>query len=800
MMQRRLTFMAFAIFLHVGAYAQLNMSLVGSYEYNVVLSNIWGYAAPDGTEYALVGTDDGVSIVSLADPSNPVETELVPGPQSNWREIKTWGHYAYASNETGSGLLVIDLSNLPGPVTYQYLAPNIPGLGLLNTIHTVSVDEHGFLYLNGTNLNNGGMLFMDLNADPYNPTYVGKCAPVYSHDSYIRDNLAYSFEINAGVFSIYDVTDKSNPVLLASQQTGGNFTHNGWLSDDSKILFTTDEVANAPVGAYDVSDPNNIKELDQFRPFATLGTGVIPHNAHVLNDYVIVSYYTDGCIILDGSKPDNLVEIANFDTFFPSNSGFDGAWGVYPYLPSGLVLVSDISNGLFVLQPNYVRACHLEGKVTDATTGIGLSGVTLELTGTLTKTQTGLTGNYKTGIATAGTYTINVKKPGYETKTASVVLSNGQVVLLDIALQSLPSFSLSGTVTEEGTGLPIQDAKVLIKNSDFSFELATDAEGKFLVQQFYNGDYDIFAGKWGYKTGVITAEQINNTTGAIDLSIAKGYEDIFSLDLGWTVNGDATQGVWERGEPIEVFPPQVPFPIQPGADAINDVGNSCYFTGNVADLFSGVQINGFTRLVSPPMDLSNMNEPYIKFFAWIFSASTTEPSLGNDKLIVKITNGTETATIQQIAHANLFFPPTWTEYLSDVSSVISLDSPVQIIFEVGDVDLNFIDVVESGVDFFEAFDADPPSSTNEGMANSRLLGVSPNPTADQFNVKYDLSKLNDQQSELLIFNTLGQLVETHLLANPAGTLVVGKNLAKGVYYINISTGGNLIEPVMVIKH
>ncbi|MBK8566425.1 MAG: choice-of-anchor B family protein [Saprospiraceae bacterium] len=776
------------------------MSLVGSYEYNVVLSNIWGYAAPDGTEYALVGTDEGVSIVSLSDPSNPVETELVPGPASNWREIKTWGNYAYASNETGAGLLVIDLSNLPGPVTYQYLAPNIPGLGILNTIHTLSVDENGFLFLNGTNLNNGGMLFMDLNADPFNPIYVGKCAPVYSHDSYIRDNLAYSFEIYAGVFSIYDVTDKSNPVLLASQQTGGNFTHNGWLSDDSKILFTTDEVANAPVGAYDVSDPNNIIELDQFRPFATLGTGVIPHNAHVWDDYVIVSYYTDGCIILDGSRPGNLVEIANFDTFFPSNTGFDGAWGAYPYLPSGLVLVSDINNGLFVLQPNYVRACHLEGKVTDATTGLGLNGATIELTGTLTKTQSDLVGNYKTGIATSGTYTVTVKKPGYENKTVSAILTNGQVVFLDIALQSLPTFSISGTVTEEGTGLPIPDAKVQIKNSDFSFDLATGTDGKFFIQQFYNGDYDVFAGKWGYKTGVLTSQQVNNTTGAISLSLEKGYEDIFSLDLGWTVNGDATQGIWERGEPIEVFPPQVPFAIQPGMDAINDAGNSCYFTGNVADLFSGVQINGFTRLVSPPMDLSGMNEPYIKFFAWIFSACSSEPALGNDKLIVKITNGTETATIQQVEHASLFFPPTWNEYLVDVSNNISLDSPVQIIFEVGDIDPGFVDVVESGVDFFEAFDADPPSNTNENVDIEQYLTVSPNPSIGEFRVKYDLFEFGNQASKLLVFNTLGQLVETHPLIIPSGTIAVGKNLKEGVYYLNISTTGKLGEPIMVIKH
>ena len=46
----------------------------------------------------------------------------------------------------------------------------------------------------------------------------------------------------------------------------------------------------------------------------------------------------------------DMTEIAHFDTFPDSNDvGFDGAWSVYPFLPSGNILVSDDVNGLFVL-------------------------------------------------------------------------------------------------------------------------------------------------------------------------------------------------------------------------------------------------------------------------------------------------------------------------------------------------------------------------------------------------------------------------------------------------------------------
>ena len=59
--------------------AQLNVTFISQLNYTESLNDIWGYAAPDGTEYALVGAANGTSIVSLADPNNPVEVGYVPG-------------------------------------------------------------------------------------------------------------------------------------------------------------------------------------------------------------------------------------------------------------------------------------------------------------------------------------------------------------------------------------------------------------------------------------------------------------------------------------------------------------------------------------------------------------------------------------------------------------------------------------------------------------------------------------------------------------------------------------------------
>ena len=90
--------------------AQRNVSLRSITTYGVDLNDIWGYAA-DGNEYALVGLRNGVNILDITDPDNPVDLGTATGPNSTWRDIKTFGDYAYVTNENNDGILVIDLSN-----------------------------------------------------------------------------------------------------------------------------------------------------------------------------------------------------------------------------------------------------------------------------------------------------------------------------------------------------------------------------------------------------------------------------------------------------------------------------------------------------------------------------------------------------------------------------------------------------------------------------------------------------------------------------------------------------------------
>ncbi len=432
--------------LSISSFAQINF--VKKSELAILdngYSNIWGYAQ-NNKEYALLGCqgsptlNDACAIIDVTNPSSPQVLFKVQGPPSLWREVRTWQHYAYVTTEASDntfGITIVDLQYLPDSIkTKQYTAN-----GVISNVHALHIDN-GYLYLYGANnpVSQAGALILDL-TDPWNPTVAGAYTTQYVHDGIVRDNKMYAGEIFNGTFSIVDVTNKSQPVVLNSQVTPNAFTHNTWLSTDSKYLFTTDEKPDSYVASYDVSNPSNIVELDRYR--RPLSGGAIPHNTYVLRDSLVTgtntdwlhtSYYTQGTTIVDAAKPDNIVEVAHFDTSPLTGNGFEGAWGVYPFLPSGNVIVSDMELGLFVLQPTYQRACYLEGTITDANTNLPIPNARVTMLGNSYTKNVKTNGTYKTGIVTEGDNAVRFTAPGYQTKVINVNLVRAEVTNLDVQL------------------------------------------------------------------------------------------------------------------------------------------------------------------------------------------------------------------------------------------------------------------------------------------------------------------------------------------------------------------------------
>ena len=438
-----------------------NLSVIGEYEWpNTEGSDIWGWV--DGSnEYALVGLNDGFSVVDVTIPTNPIEIFYIPDLNSTWRDIKTWGNYAYVTTEADAGLLIVDLAaSISGNLTYwhvtNFLNPNGNSIEF-TAAHNIYIDEEGIAYIFGASSTTqgsnpaDGAIFLDVAANPTDPVYLGEWDDYYIHDGMVRGDTLYAGCIYEGELYVVDVSDKSNPQVLGHKATPSNFTHNAWVSDNGQFVFTTDEQSDAYIAAYDISNISNIQEVDRIQ--SNPGSNSIPHNTHVDGNFLITSYYRDGTTVHDITYPNNMIQVAYYDSYtLPAGSpswqsgqyegdGFDGCWGTYPFLPSGNIISSDINSSnnqsgkLLVYRREFNQACYLEGNVTEFGTNNPIDNANIEILNTVANlSNSNLLGNYTSGVPDAGTYDVIFSKYGYISDTLQATLTNGNITYLDAEL------------------------------------------------------------------------------------------------------------------------------------------------------------------------------------------------------------------------------------------------------------------------------------------------------------------------------------------------------------------------------
>jgi len=728
----RTFFLALCLFIVASANAQYNIEFLGRLDYQDLrdsdLSNLWGYTDELGNEYAIVGVNGtgennpgGVSVVALGDGSDPQEVFFYPGPASIWREVKVWNDHAYITTEANSGgVTIVDLGPLPQSTALTATVWQAPDW---ETSHSLFIDENGRLYIHGADRGNGGMIMYDLTQDPWNPVEVGEFDQWYCHDSYARGDTLYGAHVLDGFLSIIDVSDPASPVLLGTQATPNDVTHNVWLDDSGNNLFTTDERPNSYVGSYNVSDPSDIQFQHKLR--SDNGSGAVPHNTYWLDDYLVTSYYTFGVTIYDALRPHNLVEVGHYDTTPLTGDGFRGAWGVYPFFDSKRLIVSDIERGLYVLDPTYQRACWLEGTVRNAVTTVPVGNATVTIQGLTVNDITGIDGAYGTGYHQAGSYTVLVSSPGYVSATISgVQLVNGEVTLLDVALQPLVPFVLSGTVLDLETNEVIEGANVRIESTDFTLDAVTDAQGVFTFPSAFPGTYEVTAGAWGWITECPAAQEINSQSAPIVITLDRGYYDDFVFDFGWTVSSTASAGLWERGIPVgTTFSGQQ---SNPGSDVSTDCGLYAFVTGNGGGGAGDDDVDGGnTVLTSPVFDATIVWDPGVQLRRWFFNAGGSGNP--NDRMRISLSNGNTTVPVQTITASG----SSWLASTIRIQDFLPPTDAMQLIVSVEDQEPGHI--VEGGLDVFELVElgtvgVPEPSGT-------AAFRVWPNPSEGRFSVE-----------------------------------------------------------------
>ncbi len=341
----------------------LNMSKIGGWSDNTFgtyYNDIWGFEK-DGREYAIMGSNHSTYFIDVTD-DTPVLVGAFPGSSNDvvWRDYKVNGDYAYGvadGNDTNS-LQIFDLSGVPDTIIKVY-----DSLQFTNSCHNIFIDNDR-LYM-GINKRDGGSYALDILSisDPEKPTFAGNVPSTFFggsaiHDIYVRNDTAFCSGEYTGLY-IMDLISLNAPKLITSITTYADqgYNHSSWLSDNGKTMVMADEVPNGlALKLFDISDITSPIYLTQFES----NDAATPHNPFFEDGYIFVSYYHDGVQVFDPTDVRDVKQVAYYDTYPDNNNSpdpypdreYEGCWGVYPFLPSGKIIASDITYGLFVLESN----------------------------------------------------------------------------------------------------------------------------------------------------------------------------------------------------------------------------------------------------------------------------------------------------------------------------------------------------------------------------------------------------------------------------------------------------------------
>lgn len=747
--------------------SQINIDSIGHVNYRALhdanLNDVWGYEDETGREYAIVGTSKGTSIVDITDASNPVEVFWVPGAESIWRDPGGWGDFAYITTEAQAGMLIIDLRPLPQSTNLPTTTYTGPSGANWFSAHTCYVDPSGYAYVFGANRGNKGAIILDVHTDPMHPIELGVFDNWYVHDGFARNDTLYLAHILDGFFSLVDITDKSSPQLIAKQNTPNNFTHSVWPSEKGDYVFTTDEVASAYIASYDISDLTSIKEVD--RTQHSPGQGVIPHNPYVKGDFLITSYYVDGITIHDVTDPENIILVGQYDTYPIEDKGFHGSWGVYPYFSSGKMIAADITEGLYILQPTYVKAAYLKGTVTNLNSGQPIDQVQVQVQSDDQVQLTSSAGYYKTGILEQGAFQVTYSKVGYYPKTVQVQLIQGDYVTQDIQLEPIPPFTFNLHVSAAEDGADLSDVFIQLKHPLITYNAETNALGEETMDLFYRDSYELIVGKWGRMT-MCTTIVLNDQQNSININLDKGYSDDFTFDYNWSKGGTAVKGKWERGDPNGVIGPSAP-----EDDYSGDCGLNAYVTGNKVTIYDNADdvSDGYVYLHSPQFDLSGYTDPYIHFATWMHSFRFN-PS--DDTLFAYLTDDMYTQVLLKETH-DMGVSNTWKMHTYRVKDYLTPNSSMRLQFYLSDNLLN--NIVEGGVDNF--YVTEGPLQTDE-INNEVALTIFPNPVETCFYLK------GIKEKEVVLMDAYGKMIDV-LYVPSDGRVDINGSLASGVYLVKI---------------
>ena len=834
---------------------------------DLAYSACWGYVHQDGREYAILGHRSGVSIYNVTDPDNVTFVKYFAGLDSYWREMKSYRNWIYVVTENATtaggiqpGMQIISMVDPQSPVLVSTYNTNF------NRSHTIDIDTtKAILICNGTNYRNPstgsttrtGMRILSLSGagTPTAPVQVGVWPTTaalqanisnYVHDCQPIGNRLYASSIYSGIQRIFDWTTPATPVEIMSwTYAGAYYTHSAWPDAARSRLYICDEQNGQTLRIFDISNETSPVLVNEM----TSNPQAIVHNPRVLGNDLWLANYTEGIRALDITDPTHPAEWGYADSWPGASGGYEGVWEVYPYFPSGTIIASDITGGLYVYRANRNYGV-VYGHVTHGANSLSGAKVFVEGPGDSALTSTDGTVAF---APNPGTYTIRATKFGYEDATALVTLNQGDHQTVELPLVLKPTGSFSGTVVDANTLAPLSAAEVNLAYTPVHDH--TDAAGAYDLGAVPLGTYRLEANRPGYiPVAFDRAIGLPPSTQAIYLSPTTSY-DPMRTDLGWTVGGattgdNATSGLWVRVEPLgtsiggtqpvlsrrdergdallglgappiaggragplsllDIGRPRVgplhgggegeganPGQVQPEFDRSADPESLCWVTGQgtnptsieEADVDGPGSVGGKTTLTSPAYNTTGMAQPTIGFWHWFY----TQFASPDDWLAVFISNDDGTTWVPVDTLRGLH--NHWHEDAIAVADHVAPTAQVRLRFVAAD--LGEPSVVEAAIDDLTLYDAATPILNVPGASASarlRFRAPIPNPAAGTVTLGLELPRAGRLVVE--VFDIGGRRVASlHEGPSHAGPIQLrwepgsgGVDAPAGIYYARARLG------------
>lgn len=317
-----------------------NVNLIDFWNGRSRYGDCWGYTDTLGNEYGLIcARSEGVSIIDLS--TSPIsEVGFLPALAigNDAKDIKIYKNYAILINEF-ERTQIFDISDVTSPVQVStILHDNSSGA------HNCKV-EGDYLYIMGDHVT-GGLLIYNI-SDPAFPSLVSTFEPYYYHDIDIYNDTLYAAAIFGQGIDVLDITNKAAPSLITTFNYAGSGAHNVAVLDSGRFVAIGDEIGTGQhTRIFDVQNLGSVTKVADI----IVDPSASAHNCYEKNDTLYIASYTEGLQIYEVSNPASPVKIGHYDTYLESGFGYRGNWSVYPYLPSGKILLSDMQSGLFVVE------------------------------------------------------------------------------------------------------------------------------------------------------------------------------------------------------------------------------------------------------------------------------------------------------------------------------------------------------------------------------------------------------------------------------------------------------------------